>query len=310
MTAAEAELKTALENPDYVGTTLDKLQAAIKNANVTKKHHSSEYEAVVSELNTLISAMAVRRKNVNSYSTTREDLAKIIESCDGEKVNLSEYKNAVQVYEVYKDKDVRDLNDEALANALSEMEKATKLLKNQTETIIPLLTKQITTLANLLKTADPETYSDENEVIIAAGKLLRDSQTWANVLKRLNTACIYQKIADGYNFTKYDELTNMDMADSLDVTGWIQNSVFYCNAGAAETTTEHFPGWSIVTNLADLDLSKGGYIKDCYGWEGKPTSAENPVADRGVYAGGNNNEYVTVDVAPQLSLLPVGTFTY
>jgi hypothetical protein len=102
----------------------------------------------------------------------------------------------------------------------------------------------------------------------------------------------------------------MDMADSLDVTGWIQNSVFYCNAGAAETTTENFPGWSIVTNLADLDLSKGGYIKDCYGWEGKPTSAENPVADRGVYAGGNNNEYVSVDVSQQLSLLPVGTFTY
>ena len=312
--AAEAEVATSEANPDYACATLDELKKAIADAKEAKMHHADEYGAVIDHMNDLVSALIARRKNVNDYASTRDGLAEIIGKCEGTlKVNLDEYKNAVAVYDSYKEVSVLDLDNDALAKALSEMKTATDLLKNQVNTIIPLVTKQITTLADMLVKADEETYA-QNDAVIMAGKVLDDDQELAKALKMLNTAILYKKIADGYNFFTVDQVTELEIADSLDVTAWIQNSVFYCNAGAEEPNgdnfVDNFPGWNIVTNLSTLDLSKGGYLKERYTWEGKKTSATNPIVDLAVYAGGNNEDYVSVDVSQQIEYLPGGTFTY
>ncbi|MCR5395218.1 MAG: hypothetical protein K6E86_07485 [Bacteroidales bacterium] len=302
---AKEELTTAQANELYAGTTLNKLSSAITAYENPDFHTAVEYKDAIADLEALIKAMATRRTNIDEFAGKVDALKAQVESAAEKYSTLQAYIDATELVNELATVAPEKLEDDVLSNYVARISKCSAELKNQIENVIPLVTKQLTTLAAALVEYDEATYAN-NDVVVLAGKALTDDQVLAEALKMYNTARIYQQIADGYNFTTFDTLTQTTQPDSIDVTAWIQNGGFYCDFFAGSQLSERFPGWNIVTELSD-----GGYIREAYSWETTiNVTAENPIQDRGVYAGGNDKDYITVDVSQQLTNLPAGVFTY
>ena len=302
---AKEELATAQANVLYAGTTLDKLSSTITEYENPDFHTDTEYKDAVANIEALVKAMATRRSNIDGFAEKVEGLKATLESAGEKYASLQVYVDAVALTEELCDVAPETLEDVQLSGYVAQIDSYSAELKNQIETVIPLLTKQIANLAARLVEIDEEAYK-ENEAVVMAGTTITDNQVLANALKMLNTASIYKQIAEGYNFTSFDTLTQTSQPDSIDVTAWIQNAGFYCNFNAGTQFAERFTGWNIVT-----DLSAGGYIKDCYSWEANGVNAEKPILDRAIYGGGaNDQDYISIDASQQLTYLPAGVFTY
>ena len=296
---AQAELDIAMENDLFDGTARQALSDAITAYADPEFHTVREYNAAIADLAAKVKTMQTRRANITTYATALANLSALVTDCSETRyAGLESYTFGVQLLDSFGNVEGKDLSDEDLATAVSDLNSTYSLLSNLVNTCISLLTQQLADLAALIVANEDSLAA--NEYVIAAANALTDDQTLATQLKRLAMATIYQKIADDYNFTSYDEEYDITSADSIDATPFIQNAAFYCTAQNYNATPENYPGWEITLNSGSL---ASGWSAS---WDAYSGSATNPVVNAAIK---NSWGSVDFDIAQQVTL-PVGGFTY
>lgn len=298
---AIAERKNADEE-QFAGTTRTALDAAIAKYSEPDLHTVEAYNAAMQELKDLVKAMSTRRANITTYASALSKLTELVSNNIDTKFNqLEAYTNGEALVSKYENVESSSLEDADLAEAVASINNAYDLLNNLVSTGITLLTQQVVDLAALITTND-ETMA-ENDAVLAAGNALTDDQDLASKLKLYALSAIYSKIANGYNFTVAGEgeYEGQSFPDSIDVTSFIQNAVFYCTSQDYTAVPENYPGWNITINKGSL---VSGWSA---GWDPYNGSATNPIVNATV-----KNAYAdTADIviAQEVSI-PVGTYTY
>ena len=299
LATAKEELETAQADEAFAGATEDALAKAISDYTEPDFHTVAEYNNAIAELEQLTKAMQTRRGNVTTYASALQNLSDQVASCaDTKYTGLDAYESGVALLNAYAEISSSALADDELSSAVSDINTTYSLLKNMMETGVTLLTQQLADLAALVATYDTAMVADE--VVLAAGNALTDDQELAGYLKFYAAAGLYDFIANGYNFQIHDEEYNLDIADSIDVTCFLQNASFYNTSVTYDAAPENFPGWNITLNAGTM---KSGWDK---GWDAYAGSETNPVAN-----GSIKNTWGSVDIdVNQSTIVPVGSFTY
>lgn len=247
---AKEELEAAKASDKYAGTTRDALEAMIAEYTNPDFHTVAEYTDAFAKLDAIVKKSAKRRKNIDKYPSSLEAIEKGLNDAKGTKFEaLEQYPIVETAYNKYKDVDCVTLDDDALQAAVDEMGVNGSLISNMVKSCVPLITKQITDLAAAIVALDSK--MNEHSAVLAAGNAITDDQALVKQLKTLYAAKLYKKIADGYDFKKFDEDMAGEVEETIDASFLIQNPNFYNTtvipAGKenAESTTEDFPGWNI-----------------------------------------------------------------
>lgn len=303
----EAELAS---DAKYAGKTKDALDAAIKkNTENIDMHTEPEFTAAIAQIENLIKQSTKRRNNIDNFAKSLETIKKGIDEAKESKYkDIPEVAIAEGTYDKYKEVDYIKLEDDALAEAVSEMTNKGSLLSNMVKTCLPLVTKQITDLAAAIAaiedvTLDPK--AEEAEMLIAAGNATSDDQSLVGKLKAIYAAKIYAQLADDkISFKTVDEDTKDETVAPIPVSFLIQNANFYSTAqthnGDVAAKETDFPGWTIQKVSGTIAAVWG-----TAGWCGEPATEIKPVVDAAVKSTWGTHEY---DVKQLINLLPVAKY--
>ncbi len=247
---AKEELETAKANDKYAGTTRDALESMIAEYTNPDFHTVAEYTDAFEKIDAMVKKSAKRRGNIDKYPTCLESITQGLNDAKGTKFEaLEQYPVVEQAYNDYKDVDYVAMDDDALQAAVDLMGNKGALISNMVKNCVPLITKQITDLSAAIVSLDPE--MNNHPVVLACGNVVSDDQVLVKQLKTLYAAKLYKKIADGYNFTVFDEDLAEETEETIDASFLIQNANFYnttvipAGKGNAPSTTEDFPGWKL-----------------------------------------------------------------
>lgn len=299
------ELKLAMENDNYRGETRDKLNQIVKDNTDPDYHTVDEYTKAFAEIESITKKSAVRRANIDKYPEALAAVEKGLNDATGTKYEALEQFPIVQkAYNDYKDADYIAMDDETLQKAVDEMGDNGSLLSNMVATCVPLLTKQMVDLSAAIVSLDEEMVN--HSCVLATGNAITDDQELVSKLKTIYAAKLYKKIADGFNFTEFDE----DMMDDIEVTipasFLIQNANFYnttvipAGKNQSPASVNDFPGWEVEL--------VSGTIQSVWdlGWHQKGASAVKPVEDCAVTSPwGSNHEYSAKQL---VTMLPVAKY--
>ena len=298
------ELKLAMENDNYRGETRDKLNQIVKDNTDPDYHTVDEYTKAFAEIEAITKKSAKRRANIDKYPEALAAVEKGLNDATGTKHEALEQFPIVQkAYNDYKDVDYIAMDDETLQKAVDEMGNNGSLISNMVSTCVPLLTKQMVDLSAAIVNLDEAMVN--HSYVIAAGNAISDDQELVNKLKTVYAAKLYKKIADGFNFSEFDE----DMQDDVEVTipasFLIQNANFYNTtvipAGMNKTpaSVNDFPGWEVEL--------VSGTIQSVWdlGWGQKGASAVKPVEDCAVTSPWGESEYSAKQL---VTMLPVAKY--
>lgn len=258
LTVAKEELDAANLNENYAGTTRTALAKAISDYTNPDFHTVKEYNAAIAHLEQLVKAMSTRRSDINSYASSLEALQTTVATIDSVKPKyqaLEAYAQAVELISTYAEVEAKDLEDEPLNAAVAGFKTANTRINNMMNDIIPnLYAKQIgNLLATIAAVTDSVNVVDNEDalIVIANGNnAISDDQAVAAALEKVTTAYIYKKIAAGYNFEEVDPEYEVSTPDSLDITGYVANNMFY-TVGTQKTYSgsaadASYPGWNIT----------------------------------------------------------------
>ncbi len=295
------------EDAQYDGTAKTALKTAIDKYETPDVHTPAEVNAAKEELTNATKNMATRREYITRYETAKTNAATIIaevgeteEHPATKYAQLDAYKNLDATYQEYAAKAAQELENEDLIAATTSLENNYTWLKNMKDKAIGLLTKQVVDAAALLVKLDEGMGS--NEQVIAAGNAITDDQNLANLLKLRVTKAIYDKFVAGEElFATYDAGLDENVADSLNLTSYIQNAGLYTtetNDNKLLNDNANLPGWTIdrISGTPNIEV----------GWGTFDGSAINPVNDKTLIAGW----YCEWDLSQTIKNLPVGKYTY
>jgi len=304
---ARAEL-TNSESEEYNGTTKSALAAAVEKYGKVPNgmHTPDEYDAACDELESLTKALATRRVTILSFKNDVEKLGEALANIVGTKYeNLEIVPELQQFYNTYKDVNPSTLEDDELISSQKKIAEGSTMISSIISVVNDLYTKQISNL--LTSIAANAQYIPEDDIDIASWQTageeaISDDQDVAAELQKINTALLYKKIAAGYNFATVDEETEQNLADSIDITGYIANNMMYTTAIAnrsfadVATASAAFPGWNITE----------GTVSNIWWWE-QPLGISNstPAKDASIRNTGAN----AFKVNQVLNNLPAGTYT-
>lgn len=310
---AMAEYELA-EDATFDGTTKTALKAAIdKYADPSFLHTPAEATAAKAELEELTKEMETRREYVARYDKALEAALAILEEV-GEKeateddpgheatkyANLEAFSQLTETYQKYAETSSLQLEDAELMSATTDLENKTTWLRNMKDKCIALLTKQVVDAAATLVKLDESLVDDEQ--VIAAGNALTDDQKLANMLNLRITKTIYDKLAAGDNpFSIIDEDIMEEVADSIDLSSFIQNANLYTTETDVNknlTDIKNLPGWNI-------DVISGTPSVE-WGWVAFNANEYNPVNDQFLVCGW----YTEWNLYQTVKNLPVGKYTY
>lgn len=257
LSPAKEELEAAKANDKYAGTTRDALESMITEYTNPDFHTVAEYTDAFAKIDAMVKKSAKRRKNIDKYPSSLEAIEKGLNDAKGTKFEaLEQYPIVEKAYNDYKDVDYVTMDDDALQAAVDVMGVNGSLISNMVKSCVPLITKQITDLAAAIVALDSEMSG--NSAVLASGNAITDDQTLVKQLKTLYAAKLYKKIADGYDFKKFDEDMAEEVEETIDASFLIQNPNFYNTtvipAGKenAESTTADFPGWNITVESGKI----------------------------------------------------------
>lgn len=298
---AKAERENANAD-EYAGTTRDNLDAVIaKNTNPTDYHTPKAYQAGIDECLAAAKAMSARREAIAKFKTDIEKLAAALADIDAKYDQLEiipEYKELVAKYA---EVNPSTLEDEELLPVQAKITAGVSAVKNVVDAVNNLITKQIQNLLAAISVYGEELSDEFSLAWISEGEqALTDNQEVAGQLQKILTACIYDSIANGYNFSYFDEEAQTSFPDSIDITGYIANNMFYTvnpqknyEASAANAA---FPGWNITE----------GTVSNVWWWENPlAINAGNPAVNASLRNTGSN----AFKVDQVLNNLPVGVYT-
>jgi hypothetical protein len=298
--AAQDEYTLATQDI-FAGTTYDALGAAIAKYSDPDMHTPAAYEAAIAEVEGLTKAMSTRRAAVAAYTTNLDAAAAALAAADSTKyAALEAFTDLSSVYDTYKDQTAQQLEDSALIAANTALSEATTLLSNMQSECVGLLTAQLAKLAAQIVKLD-ETQA-ENETVLAAGNALTDDQDLAKLLKLKLTSVLYKAMAEGDPFQVYDEEFEQTVADSIDLTGFIQNADLYTTSLKRDGITDLeglFPGWTVTM------LTENQSVAVQFSWSTFSGSATHPVTDAALI--GSWGPAMTI--AQTLDIVPVGVYS-
>lgn len=299
---AKNELETAMSSDEYAGTCRDALAQAIEDYTDPDFHTAHEYTDAIAHLEQLVKAMAARRVAIAAFKTDIVKLGEALETIADTKYENLECVPALKaLYAKYAEIAPSTLEDEELLYAQAEIAKGASMISTVMDAVNNLLAKQINNLLNAISV-----YADnlDNEFvtawIIEGENAISDNQKVANELQKILTACIYDAIDKGYNFSTYIEEAEMEVADSLDITGYIANNMIYTvnrqkNYNGSEANAA-FPGWNITE----------GTVSNVWWWENTLTIDDaHPAVNASIRNIGGN----AFKVNQELHNLPVGVYT-
>lgn len=287
---------------EFAGTTRDNLDAVItKNTNPSDYHTPREYQAGIDECLAAAKAMAARRAAIAAYKTDIEKLATTLAEIDAKYEKLEIIPELKNIVEKYGEVDPSTLEDEELLPVQAKITTGVSAVKNVIDVINNLITKQIHNLLDVISVYGDKLDDEFSLGWIAKGdEALTDDQRIAGELQQILTACIYDSIANGYNFSYYDEEAELTLPDSIDITGYIANNMFYTvnpqKTYQGPAANAAFPGWNITE----------GDVSNVWWWEGTlAIDATKPAVDASLRNTGNN----AFKVNQALKNLPVGVYT-
>lgn len=318
---AEDELASATGD-QYAGATRDALEGAIKEAKTVTYHTGEEYTEAMKRLEQYVKDMAARRKALSDYDAALADLTSQTEGMKDTKYEkLDSYKKAVGYVEKYAEVAGYTIENDVLVPLVSDMQTLNTLNKNlmANNNGVVLLTDQVVRLANTYVKLDEIVNGDESMAIIddmvlaATEETVTDDQKLAKALKTMVTAALYKAIDKGYNFEELefpDEEPSEDnilIPSSLDLTGFIQNSVFYSvlpidkpQPTTQEESNGSMPGWEFN--------APNGYAAD-WGWGGW-SGTNQPVGPVNIADSQAGTRWATdFEVYQILKDLPVGIYS-
>jgi hypothetical protein len=285
----------------FAGSTYNALGAAIAQYSDPDMHTPAAYEAAIAEVEALTKAMSTRRSAVSAYTTNLDDAAKALGNAEGTKyAQLDAYNTLSQSYNAYKDVTAQQLEDDALIAANAEMSAATTLLTNMQDEIVGLLTAQLVSLSTQIVKLDEAQTTDEQ--IILAGNALTDDQDLAKLLKLKLTSLLYKAMAEGDPFRVYDAEYDQTVADSIDLTGFIQNADLYTTSLKRDGITEFdglFPGWNVKL------LNENQSVAVQFSWSNFTGSETHPITDAALIGSWGP----VVNIAQTLDIVPVGVYS-
>ena len=289
---------------EYAGTTRDNLDAVIaKNSDPSASgyHTPDDYQTGIDECLAAAKAMATRRDALAKFKSDIEKLATALEEIDAKYERLEIIPELKELVATYGNVDPSTLEDEELLPVQAKITAGVSAVTDVINAVNNLITKQIHNLLEAIAVYGEKLDDEFSLAWINKGQeALTDDQTVATVLQQILTACIYDSIANGYDFTYFDADSELNFADSIDITGYIANNMFYTvnpqkNYEASEANAA-FPGWNITE----------GTVSNVWWWEGTlAISANKPAVDASIRNIGSN----AFKVNQALSNLPVGIYT-
>lgn len=319
---AEDELASASDE-QYAGATRDALSNAIKEAKTVTYHTGEEYTAAINRLEQYVKDMAARRKSLSDYDAALANLTSQTAGMEGTKyAALDSYKKAAEYVAQYADVAGYTIENAVLLPLVSDMQTLytlnTNLMANNNGVV--LLTDQVNRLANTYIKLDEILNGDQSEAFVsdlvfdAQEVAVTDDQELASALKTMVTCTLYKAIAKGvYNFEELEfpeddpSEDNVMIPSSLDLTGFIQNSVFYSllPIDKPQPTTQAesdgtMPGWEFN--------APNGYAAD-WGWGGW-SGTNQPVGPVNIADSQPGTRWGTdFEVFQTLNALPVGIYS-
>jgi hypothetical protein len=298
--AAKDEYELATQDI-FAGTTYNALGAAIEQYSDPDMHTPAAYEEAIAEVEALTKAMSTRRSAVAAYTTNIENAATALDNAAGTKyAKLDAYSSLSQAYNTYKEVTAQQLEDDALIAANSELSSATTLLTNMQSEIVGLLTAQLASLSAEIVKLDADQASDEQ--VILAGNALTDDQDLAKLLKLKLTSLLYKAMDEGDPFQVYDEEFEQTVADSIDLTGFIQNADLYTTSLKRDGITDLeglFPGWTVTMHKENQSVAVQ------FSWSTFLGSDTHPITDAALI--GSWGPAMTI--AQTLDIVPVGVYS-
>lgn len=302
--AASEDLNNAKDDK-YNGTTKTALTDLIAKYSVYPNGMSTadEYYAAIDALEKSAKALKDRCASVDAYES---DLAKILAALEGVKDTKYEALPIVvklqDLYEKYAEVPATSLEDAELIPVQKEITAGVSGINNAKNAVDNLLTKQINNLLTAISATASDEITDELSLswISAGENTIKDDQEIAGELQKILTACIYKKIAAGYDFSVMDEEFGAAVEDSLNITGYIANNMFYTvnpqKTYAGPAADAAFPGWNITE----------GNVSNVWWWEATLAIDETkPAVDASLRNTGSN----AFKVNQVLNNLPAGVYT-
>lgn len=307
---AREELATAKADDKYAGATRDELEKTINDYTDPNFHSVDEYTDAFANLDRLIKKSATRRANIDKYPSCLDGVKAGLEAAAGTKYEkLPQFPIVEKAYNDYKDVDYIAMSDDELQEAVNTMGDNGTLLSNMVDKCVPILTKQITDLAAAIVNLNAEMTDGETETVLAADNAITDDQQLVEQLKKVYAAKLYKKIADGYDFKEFDEISESEQQVTIPASFLIQNPQFYTTAIVPSgkenvvATTSDFPGWTIEVlqgNINPIFTTAWG------GTAGKDwTTPTCPIANCAVKTGWGTHEY---DVQQLINNIPVANY--
>lgn len=307
---AREELAAAKADDKYQGDTRNELEQTINDYTNPDFHTVDEYTAAFANLDRLVKKSSKRRANIDKYPSCLEGVKAGLEAAAGTKYEkLPQFPIVEKAYNDYKDVDYIAMSDEDLQEAVNTMGDNGTLISNMVEKCVPILTQQITDLAAAIVNLNADMTDGENETLLAAADAITDDQQLVEQLKKVYAAKLYKKIADGYDFKEFDEISESEQQVTIPASFLIQNPQFYTTAIVPTgkenvvATTSDFPGWTIEVlqgNINPIFTTAWG------GTAGKDwTTPTCPIANCAVKTGWGTHEY---DVQQLINNIPVANY--
>ncbi len=319
--AAEDELSAASDE-QFAGPTRDALAGAIEEAKTVTYHTGEEYTEAMGRLEQYVKDMASRRKALADYDSSYNNLTEQIASMEGTKyANLDSYKKAAEYVEQFAGVLGYTIDNETLLPLVSDMQTLHTLNTNlmAANTGVAVLTDQVVKLANSYVKLDEFVNGEESMaifddiVIEASDNTVTDDQELVAKLKKMVTVALYKALAKGYEFKELEfpedpwSVDNDYVPTSLDLSGYIRNSVFYSllPIDKPQPTTQDesngtLPGWEFN--------APSGYAAD-WGWGGW-SGNNQPVAPLNVANSQAGTRWGTdFELFQLLDEIPVGIYS-
>lgn len=291
-------------DPMYDGTAKNALSDYIAKYDVedpgmtTETEYTTAIAAIVANTATLKERVTL----IPAYNTAISQIGDLLGTVAGTKNEaLESYAVLSEVYNKYQEVNPSSLEDDELSATVTKLQNNYALLNNMTKANggVELLTAQLTKLAALAVAQDEELSGDEQ--VLAAGNAITDDQALAAQLKKVATIALYKKLAVANPFEVYDEETFETSADSLDLTGYIQNASLYTTETAATRNLEkleNLPGWNLEVTSGTPGLE--------FSWVTWKANEYNPVNNQFLIAGW----YSEWDINQTIETLPVGKYRF
>ena len=305
--AAEAVYETAAAE-EYDGTTKTNFTAAINSAKNDHFTSPSDIQALISQLETLSTAMKARVDNIDNFGIALIEASQAYDELDGKYAQAEIAAQAKELIDRYESTNPSALSDDELAEVTPILTNAAAQMQN-VKSIVDILSwrgyKAFQT-ASTLQVADGVIYdalnltADDDKVIAACNeaskKALYQILASGEIADSLKTTAYYDGsmvVEDGQYVTKAAEEV---ATQGIDFTSLIKNPHFYTygtDAGAnlADNTIE---GWNCT------QLQGGGLH-----FSGDAATEAKPVSDVMINAYGGGAEYKFYQV---IENAPVGVY--